>query len=675
MKKQTKHFNKVCLSIFILGVMVRTDGFAQSVKLNTPYMSEMPVKQITIPDNGSFAKLYVEIKGGDGGNASIGKKCKAYGGSGASVKAVFNIGSSGIPPGSTLRFVRGFKGGSERKSGTSGNISAGGAGGGGSAVLYRKPHSNSEDDWEILAVAGGGGGAYRGMLMWNCVDKYNGDGGKSGTSGGHGRANIGGETMDVPGGEDGGPGLTTGIFASKKLKNAGGGGGANQGSSVIGGEKGYPAGGQGGTCNNCESGGFGFGGGGGSLYGGAGGGGYSGGGGGYIGYGGGGGSFLHSWGSAYLMLKGTKGGGKKEDGYVRYEFADSHHLFKEVRTRIFHPAVDMKKCMDVYGSKTGNGTRVQLWDCNDNSNNKNQRWVINGYVLKSYLDISKCLDLKKSNTSNGTDIHLWGCNGTKAQRWIYDGVSKQIRYLDNWNKCIDFYNGNTASGTRVQIWDCHSGDAQRWMVNDGITARGNGKVRTIHLTEHENKCLQLWGDEKGNGADIQLMNCAGYDKQKWLFDGTYIRSYVNTRKCLDLPNRNTKNGNRIQLWDCNDSEAQRWVYDGITGVIRYWTDKSKCFTPSGTTLAIYDCHNLPHQRWTIKEACSHDTTPPVAKCRNFTYADDIYVPTADNIDDGSFDECGIASRNITNIGGNTWRLTVKDAKGNKSSCTATVTKR
>jgi hypothetical protein len=78
-----------------------------------------------------------------------------------------------------------------------------------------------------------------------------------------------------------------------------------------------------------------------------------------------------------------------------------------------------------------------------------------------------------------------------------------------------------------------------------------------------------------------------------------------------------------------------------------------------------------------------DTTPPVVVCRNLTVTLDntgAASITAAQLDNGSTDDCHIATRTVTsnsftcaNLGANTVTLTVMDARGNTSTCTAIVT--
>lgn len=78
-----------------------------------------------------------------------------------------------------------------------------------------------------------------------------------------------------------------------------------------------------------------------------------------------------------------------------------------------------------------------------------------------------------------------------------------------------------------------------------------------------------------------------------------------------------------------------------------------------------------------------DNTPPTALCKAATtYLDDAGNAsiTASQVDNGSYDNCGIASITVApasftcnNVGDNTVTLTVTDINGNVSTCTATVT--
>ncbi|MGC5013610.1 PHB depolymerase family esterase [Streptosporangium sp. DT93] len=114
------------------------------------------------------------------------------------------------------------------------------------------------------------------------------------------------------------------------------------------------------------------------------------------------------------------------------------------------------RCLDVSGVSQANGAAVQLWDCN---NQNNQRWASTAaQELRVYGN--KCLDVSGSGTTNGALVQIWDCNGQNNQKWRLntDGTITAIGA----NKCLDVPNSATANGTRLAIWDCNGGANQRW---------------------------------------------------------------------------------------------------------------------------------------------------------------------------------------------------------------------
>jgi predicted alpha-1,2-mannosidase len=114
------------------------------------------------------------------------------------------------------------------------------------------------------------------------------------------------------------------------------------------------------------------------------------------------------------------------------------------------------KCADVANSGTGNGTHVQLYDCNSTGA---QRWYAapDGTLQAQ----GGCLDVSDSGTTNGTHVQLWQCNHTGAQQWQATGgtlVNPQS------GRCLDDPNSTTTNGTQLQIYDCNNSAAQRWTL-------------------------------------------------------------------------------------------------------------------------------------------------------------------------------------------------------------------
>nr|WP_304412193.1 non-reducing end alpha-L-arabinofuranosidase family hydrolase [Micromonospora sp. ATCC 39149] len=109
----------------------------------------------------------------------------------------------------------------------------------------------------------------------------------------------------------------------------------------------------------------------------------------------------------------------------------------------------------------------------------------------------RCVDAP--NTSNGTRVQLYDCNGQTNQRWTYT-AGKQLTVS---GKCLDANARGTANGTAVIIYDCNGQPNQQWNVNS------NGTISGVQ----SGRCLDVWGT--GNGQQIQLYDCHGQSNQQW----------------------------------------------------------------------------------------------------------------------------------------------------------------
>lgn len=72
------------------------------------------------------------------------------------------------------------------------------------------------------------------------------------------------------------------------------------------------------------------------------------------------------------------------------------------------------KCLDAYNLGTANGTKVVIWDCNGQDN---QKWTVNSDGTITDVHAGLCLDAYNAATSDGTNLVLWSCNGGDNQKW------------------------------------------------------------------------------------------------------------------------------------------------------------------------------------------------------------------------------------------------------------------
>ncbi|MCB0574036.1 MAG: ricin-type beta-trefoil lectin domain protein [Saprospiraceae bacterium] len=667
-------FKRLTGLIFLLATMPlsaqTTLGLSGTVSAN-----DGSYQDFKIPTSMAGKSLYLTLRGSDGGRG-IGSVHKAAG-QGSTVVLVSKIGTGAhsIPAGSTLRFIVGKRGRDASIAAVSLN-NAVGTGGGGTAVAFKGPAAG--DKWVLLAVAGGGSGSNANSTGGGTIGKP-GEGiayaRASASTGTGGKADDGFHCSDVP--SPGGGAFSSGETAVIK----------EMGCDVTryGGEAAWPGGPDSGEPtggSGREGGGWGFGGGGGNAektvsHG------SSGGGGGYTGgntssaseTGYGGTSFLNSM---YAIGNYTNNGTSKAsaDGSVKFLVQDDFY----VGFTAINYAVKTGKCLNAVVSDASlNGTAIQLQDCE--TDNYDQMWERENNQLLFAAVRNKCLDLENSITANGAKIQLYDCNGTKAQKWLYDGINKSLHSRESLSYCLDLNKGNTANGTAIQLWQCNGRASQQWQLGGIETVATDQLYNRIHLVGGTSKCMDVKAAETTNSTNIQVYQCHHAESQYWYFENNAIKFSKDSTKCLDLSNSSTANGANIQLYSCNGTDAQKWLYDSNARAFRSWKNPDKCidvdhsnFT-DGTNIQLWDCNGSTAQQFTIEAVptapCINDKTPPVAKCKDFTNTANI-IPTAAIIDNGSYDNCSVSSMHLESTGFNKYKLTVTDPSGNSSSCTATV---
>jgi type 1 glutamine amidotransferase len=115
------------------------------------------------------------------------------------------------------------------------------------------------------------------------------------------------------------------------------------------------------------------------------------------------------------------------------------------------------KCLDVAGSGTADGTKVQLYRCNGTGA---QRWTVTPNGTAKAL--GKCLDVAGGGTVNGTKAQLWTCNGSGAQDWSAQ-PDQSLRNPQS-GRCLDVSQNTPADGQQIHIWDCLGAANQRWTL-------------------------------------------------------------------------------------------------------------------------------------------------------------------------------------------------------------------
>ncbi|WP_285472134.1 polysaccharide lyase family 7 protein [Actinoplanes sp. NBRC 101535] len=114
----------------------------------------------------------------------------------------------------------------------------------------------------------------------------------------------------------------------------------------------------------------------------------------------------------------------------------------------------------------------------------------------------KCVDVDAASSVDGTKVQIFECNDTVAQKWSFheDGTLRAL------GKCLDVTGGAAVNGTRTVLYECNGAEAQNWFPRAGAlvnTASG--------------KCLDVtdWG--RADRTGLQIWTCTGAANQAWEF--------------------------------------------------------------------------------------------------------------------------------------------------------------
>ncbi|MFD0578511.1 endo-1,4-beta-xylanase [Dactylosporangium darangshiense] len=110
----------------------------------------------------------------------------------------------------------------------------------------------------------------------------------------------------------------------------------------------------------------------------------------------------------------------------------------------------------------------------------------------------RCIDVPNASHNNGTRVQLYDCNGQTNQAWTYTS-SRQLQVYGN--MCLDA--AGSGNGAAIQIYSCNGQTNQQWNVNS------NGSISGVQ----SGRCLDVWGT--GNGQQVQLYDCWGGANQRF----------------------------------------------------------------------------------------------------------------------------------------------------------------
>ena len=113
-------------------------------------------------------------------------------------------------------------------------------------------------------------------------------------------------------------------------------------------------------------------------------------------------------------------------------------------------------CLDDFGGGTTNGTKADVWQCNNTSS---QTWTL---TSKKTLSVDGVCLADHQYTGAGTKLVLWNCVGNKNEQWTHRSNGEYV--LATNGLCLTDPGNSTVNGTQVEISTCANTKNQHWSL-------------------------------------------------------------------------------------------------------------------------------------------------------------------------------------------------------------------
>lgn len=122
------------------------------------------------------------------------------------------------------------------------------------------------------------------------------------------------------------------------------------------------------------------------------------------------------------------------------------------------------RCVTDYQASLATGAVLDLEGC---GSTLTQQWAafpnhsLHRYDGAARINTGKCMTIAGSRTANGTKIDLAPCTGAWSQVWTYQAASHEWVNPQS-AKCLTDPAGNLATGTQLVLYTCNSNPADQW---------------------------------------------------------------------------------------------------------------------------------------------------------------------------------------------------------------------
>jgi len=185
----------------------------------------------------------------------------------------------------------------------------------------------------------------------------------------------------------------------------------------------------------------------------------------------------------------------------------------------------------------------------------NQTWLSNKHrdAIENRSNTNRVFDVVGASTAQGAEVCAWDFHGRDNQKWKLDFQPRRYFFIKSElsGKVLDVEGGNARPGARIIVWGQKGGQAdnQLWFedmygnirskLNDAVVL--DGTSGTLHLGSYD----------------------ANVPRTYWAVHDNRIVNVFNQSECLDIKGNNAGDGAEICIWSYKGSSNQHWKFDYI----------------------------------------------------------------------------------------------------------------
>jgi len=255
---------------------------------------------------------------------------------------------------------------------------------------------------------------------------------------------------------------------------------------------------------------------------------------------------------------------------------------------------DSGMCLNIWGGNAYNGAPIRLHPCSDSYHDDFVYETATG-LIRSVLDPNYCIHTKDSPYS-GVEVHLWACDAGAANNdFVIYGDT--IRPRVDTGLALDAF--GSSRGDSVGLWHSHGNGNQQWIITTGLPS-----ITTEIVSDTSGMCMNIWGGEVYNGAELRLHPCSTTIHDDFIYDSVsgMIKSALNPNFCIHLSN-STNAGSTAHIWECVTDHPNNLfdIQDGVITprvnsnfAIHAWGDHQ------GADVGISTTNGSSAQQWTLR---------------------------------------------------------------------------